>query len=91
METLESAIEALLGTKNFDTSCALLTTERQRACCEKAAQCLSEAVEALESGMTLDAVNVSCDGAIAALLELTGESVSEAVVNEVFAQFCVGK
>ncbi|NMP38386.1 MAG: tRNA uridine-5-carboxymethylaminomethyl(34) synthesis GTPase MnmE [Clostridiales bacterium] len=91
IDTLENAIEAVLGTENFDTSGALLTTERQRMCCEKAADCLNEAVDALSSGMTLDAVNVSCDGAIAALLELTGESVSETVVNEVFAQFCVGK
>ena len=41
--------------------------------------------------MTLDAIGVSLDDAIAALLELTGERVTESVVNEVFARFCVGK
>ena len=41
--------------------------------------------------MTLDAVNISIDDAIDALLELTGEKVSDAVVDEVFARFCVGK
>lgn len=41
--------------------------------------------------MTLDAVNVSIDDAIDALLALTGEKVSDAVVDEVFSRFCVGK
>ena len=41
--------------------------------------------------MTLDAVTVSLEGAVAALLELTGERVTEAVVDEVFSRFCVGK
>ena len=41
--------------------------------------------------MTLDAVNVAIDDAIDALLSLTGEKVSDAVVDEVFSRFCVGK
>ena len=41
--------------------------------------------------MTLDAITVSIEGAIEALAELTGENVSEAVVDGVFHRFCVGK
>lgn len=41
--------------------------------------------------MTLDAVSVALDDAAAALLELTGERVTDAVLDEVFARFCVGK
>ena len=43
------------------------------------------------AGMTLDAVTVSVEGAVSALLELTGERATEAVVDSVFEQFCVGK
>ena len=50
-----------------------------------------EARQALEVGETLDAVNVCIDSAIDSLLELTGERASEAVINEVFERFCVGK
>ena len=50
-----------------------------------------EAVQALEEGVTLDAVSVCLDEAIGPLLELTGRRVSDAVVDAVFAQFCVGK
>ena len=34
---------------------------------------------------------VSIEGAVQALLELTGERASEAVVDQVFHRFCVGK
>ena len=46
---------------------------------------------ALLLGMTWDAVTVSLEGAIAALNELTGQRVSDAVVDKVFEKFCVGK
>ena len=42
-------------------------------------------------GMTYDAVTVSLEDAISCILELTGERVSETVVNRVFHNFCVGK
>ena len=38
-----------------------------------------------------EAVNILIDEAENYLLELTGERASEAVVNEVFSHFCVGK
>ena len=41
--------------------------------------------------MTLDAVTVLTEQAIHDLLELTGERVTDTVVDQVFAQFCVGK
>jgi tRNA modification GTPase len=81
----------LLGTKDFDTTGAMLANERQRICCEKAKKSLDEALDALDSGFTLDAVGVCIDDAISALLELTGQKASEAVVDEVFSHFCVGK
>ena len=52
---------------------------------------IEAALDALSFGMTLDAVNLSIEDAIDSLLQLTGESVSEVVVDEVFSRFCVGK
>lgn len=90
-EQLRTSVESLLGTDELDTSAAMLTTERQRADVTKALTCIDEALTAFESGMTLDAVNVSVDCAVEALLELTGQKASDAIVDEVFARFCVGK
>ena len=69
----------------------MLYTERQRDDAKQALSCVEEAISAMEMGMTLDAVTVSVEGAVSALLELTGERATEAVVDSVFAQFCVGK
>lgn len=84
-------VTELMGTKNFDTTSAMLVNERQRICCQKASDALNDALEALNIGLTPDAIGVCVDDAIAALLELTGQKASEAVVDEVFRQFCVGK
>ena len=50
-----------------------------------------EALDALKAGATFDAVTILIDDGENSLLELTGEKASEAVVDEVFSRFCVGK
>ncbi len=90
-DELAAAIENALGANSVDTSAAMLANERQRRCCEKAADCLREAISALEIGLTLDAVTVSANAAVDELLTLTGERADDAVVNEIFSRFCVGK
>lgn len=91
LESLSQAVARLLGTEYFDPGAAMLATERQRACCVKALTCIEEALTAIEDGQTMDAINVCTDSAVEFLLELTGEKAGEAVVNEVFSNFCVGK
>ena len=91
LEELKNAVEKTVGTADFDSSAPLLTTERQRACVLKAIDCLSDALDGLNSGITSDAVNVCTDCAIENLSVLTGEKATETVVNEVFKNFCVGK
>ena len=65
--------------------------ERQRDCALKALENVKESLSALRNGMTVDAVGVLLDDALAALLELTGERVTVEVANKVFEHFCVGK
>ncbi len=91
MEALKDTVLKILGTEDFDPSQGMLFTERQRDAARRAGDCVSEALDALHSGMTLDAVTVSVDEAVSVLLELTGERVTETVVDSVFHHFCVGK
>lgn len=91
LDELKRVIEKLLGTAELDTSSGILANERQYNCCISAAESLREALDGLDMGVTLDAVNVSIDYAVEKLLELTGEKARDAVVNEVFSKFCVGK
>lgn len=91
IDRLTRAVAEVTGVQRLDDSQPVLATERQRQCAARCLTCLEEALDALTGGMTLDAVAVSVDSAIAALLELTGERTTEAVVEQVFARFCVGK
>ena len=88
---LEDAIADLLGTKELDPADGVLYTERQRDAADRSLQSVNEALDALESGMTFDAVTISVEDAVSALLELTGERATVAVVDSVFSHFCVGK
>ena len=90
-QALTNAVEELLGTADFDTSATAIVNERQKDCCKKALEALKDADNALNFGMTMDAVTVCLDSAIENLMILTGEKATELVVNEIFAQFCVGK
>lgn len=90
-ERLQAAVEKISGLVNFSPDMGVLANERQRSCAGKARVSFAEALEALGSGATFDAVTVLIDDGENALLELTGERASEAVANEVFSRFCVGK
>lgn len=88
---LAAAVADITGVERLTASEPVLSTERQRDCAVRCLSCLEEADAALRGGWTPDAVSVSLHGAIGAILELTGERATEAVVDEVFSRFCVGK
>lgn len=90
ISALVAAIHQTLGLRLTQDHC-LIASERQYGCVVKSVCALKEALEALELGVTLDAVGVLLDSAIAPLAELTGRQVSEAVLEQVFSHFCVGK
>lgn len=69
----------------------LILNERQKKGIEKAILNLEEVLRFLEDGSYLDAISEMLDSAIESLLELTGEKVSDLVVEEIFSKFCVGK
>ncbi len=91
VENLISIIEKIAGTDEFNPSEGILANERQRNAVLNAKNSLSQAIDALNAGMTYDAVTVTLEEAIENILELTGERVSDVVVDNVFHNFCVGK
>ena len=88
---LKQKIEEVTGTENFDPSSGIIANERQRDAVSKALNSLNDAKNALELGMTMDAITVSLGEAIDYLMELTGEKAGEEIVDRVFHNFCVGK
>jgi tRNA modification GTPase len=88
---IAAAVARILGTNRIDPHAASLSGKRQLAAATRAREAVQGALEAVESGFGLDAVSVCVDDALEALYALTGENASEAVINEVFERFCVGK
>ena len=90
-EELIRAIAAIAGTDRLNPSEGILSNERQRANVSAALRSVKEAISALKSGMTFDAVTVNLEDAISELLEMTGEKASDEILDKVFHNFCVGK
>ena len=90
VEKIKAAAYEALGLEQGGAP-EVYANERQKLCCERALKFVSEAEEAALRSETLDAVTVLADEAAGALLELSGERVTEAVVEDVFSRFCVGK
>ncbi len=69
----------------------LLTHERHMAVAREALQRLSAAKEALTGGQPLDFAAVDLHDALYLLGRITGESVDEKLLDDIFSRFCVGK
>ena len=80
----------LSGAVGIDTG-ELVTNARQHASLRQALDAVRSAQEALRSGMTQDVASLDLELALARLSETDGRAASEAVVNEIFSHFCVGK
>ena len=92
LDALEAAIAALVGdTGSAPWDGAVLTNARQAGAVARAIEALGRAEQAMQSGMTPDAVLTDVEDAIEALGQLTGRSLREDVVSRIFSRFCVGK
>jgi len=65
--------------------------DRQRQLAAAAAESLQRSLEAAADGLPWDFWTIDLAAAAATLGEITGETVSEAVLVRVFSRFCIGK
>ena len=90
-KVIAAAVARLLGTNQIDPHAASLSGQRQLSAALRARDAVQGALDAAAGGFGLDAVSVCVDDALSALCDLTGENASEAVIEQVFERFCVGK
>lgn len=91
LEELRQTIEKIFDQEQVIPEMGIVANARQKQCVENALKQICLALDVLENGEMLDAVTVLLEEALDALLMLTGERVSEVVVQDVFSRFCVGK
>jgi len=69
----------------------MLTHERHMTAARQTLERLHQARTALESGLPLDVAAVDLREALWALGRITGDSVDDRLLDEIFSTFCVGK
>lgn len=89
-------LEALIVREAFggeppETDAILVTRERHRRLLAEAREALDSSRQAIGEGAFWDLVAVDLQSALERLAEITGDNVTEDVVDRIFAQFCVGK
>lgn len=88
---LSNAITEALEKYKLSSDAMLLVNERQYDCAVRAKKEIDSALAAAKEGQHPDMLGILLEEAVRALSELSGESATEAVVNEIFSKFCVGK
>lgn len=91
LRKLNDAAAKFINPEKLDISAGFIANERQRDAAVKARDAIEKAIDGIIEGVTLDATGVMLETALDHLSELTGENVSEQVIDEVFKKFCVGK
>ena len=90
LEELGAAVAALFPS-GADEAGSLLTTQRQADAARRALDSVVRAREALDMGVTPDALLTDVEQALSCVGELTGQSVREDITDRIFSKFCVGK
>lgn len=92
IEALEQAILTTVKAgfvKSADMDLAI--NQRQAAALTRAKISLQQVIEAVVGTLPLDFWTIDLRGAIQALGEITGEEVTESVLDRIFSRFCIGK
>ncbi|BAZ44671.1 tRNA modification GTPase TrmE [Chondrocystis sp. NIES-4102] len=92
IDRLETAILALVGKGEITAAnSALAINQRQAAALTRAKVSLEQVQETIINQLPLDFWTIDLRGAIQALGEITGEEVTESVLDRIFSRFCIGK
>ena len=92
LAALEQKIEQLVYSESVHLSSeSCLDNTRQIEKLSVARESLLAAYESIQAVLPLDCVAIDLRAAIQALGQLTGETVSDEIVREIFAKFCLGK
>ena len=68
-----------------------ITNVRQKEALEQAFTSLKQVKRSIEDGMPEDFYTIDLMDAYEALGSITGETIGEDLVNEIFSKFCMGK
>jgi tRNA modification GTPase len=84
-------VNCVLGGKVSTSDTLLVSNPRHKACLERADGHLEQALSGIRSQMPDDFITIDLTAALNSLREITGETVSEELLETIFSNFCIGK
>ncbi|AEV70647.1 tRNA uridine-5-carboxymethylaminomethyl(34) synthesis GTPase MnmE [Acetivibrio clariflavus] len=90
-ELADAVVELFVKGEVILNNEVIITNVRHKNLIDKAIESIDYAINAYKSGMPLDMITIDIVNSAQYLGEITGESVSEDVMNEIFSRFCLGK
>ncbi len=91
-DQLKTTISDVFFHENISFNDELVVTNvRQKESLRKTKESLSRVLESIDAGMQEDFYSVDLMDAYAELGRIIGEKVEEDLINEIFAEFCMGK
>jgi len=69
----------------------LLTNARHKNLVDRAISDIEQALNSFDLGMPLDMVSIDIKNSAQCIGQITGESIDEAVMHNIFSRFCIGK
>ena len=92
MDQLEDQLKEMFyqGRLSFNNEICI-TNMRQKTLLQEAADSLKRVIESAEADMPEDFLSIDLRSAYEALGGITGETLAEDIVNEIFGKFCMGK
>ena len=92
LEELYEKIERMFELNEIDCdNSEIITNNRQKQHIISAIKAVSKAKESVETGLPIDITAICLKDMLGELSEITGENVSEDIINEIFKKFCLGK
>jgi tRNA modification GTPase len=91
VESIRAEIARLGWGGQVDTNRALLANARHVQALTRAREALARALQTLDEGHPMDVVSSDLREAAAAYGEVTGDQVTDEVLDGIFSRFCVGK
>ena len=92
IEKLYELISNMFGKKEISMNDGIIITNiRHKNQIDKAITSVNEALLSSEQGLPIDIVSIPIKQILYDLSVITGEDVSEDIINEIFSKFCLGK
>lgn len=90
IEELKKAIYEEISDLN-PTQSEFLTNQRQQYCLKKSLEALENALNGAKSNELQDLISIDLKASITCLGEISGEVITEDILNDIFMNFCIGK